>query len=493
MPRREEVSGMLRLTLTIAVVLFGAGARLGAASPAGTERNVVLFVVDDQGLDVGCYGNRAIVTPNLDRLAAEGTRFTHAFATTASCSASRSVILTGLHNHANGQYGHTHAYHHFSTFPQVRTLPVLLSQAGYRTARIGKFHVEPEALYRFDEEIPANPRSTVQMAERCREFIGARSQKPFFLYFCTTDPHRSGTFAEELPQRPDLFGNLPPGKSYPGVTPTVYEPKDVLVPPFLPDTPECRAELAQYYQSVSRIDQGLGRLRQILEEAGVWEETMLIYISDNGIAFPGAKTTVYEPGIRLPCIVRSPHQKKRGITTDAMVTWADIAPTILDFAGALPRGEPSPDSGSPPREAAFHGRSFLGILEEEETSGWDEIYASHTFHEITMYYPMRVVRTRTHKLIWNIAHPLPYPFASDLWESPTWQGAKGGERYGKRSVKAYLQRPRFELYDLGKDPDEVVNLAGDAAHAELLHRLVEKLKAFQKRTGDPWILKWDYE
>src|SRR5262245_48944324 len=106
-----------------------------ATTAAAAPRNVVLIVTDDQGQDAGCYGNRVLKTPNLDALAAEGTRFTHAFCTTASCSASRSVILTGRHNHANGHYGHQHSYHHFSSFDNVQSLPALLSRAGYRTAR----------------------------------------------------------------------------------------------------------------------------------------------------------------------------------------------------------------------------------------------------------------------------------------------------------------------------------------------------------------------
>ncbi len=285
-----------------------------------------------------------------------------------------------------------------------------------------------------------------------------------------------------MPEKPNAFGNRPQG--YPGVTPVHYDPKDVIVPPFLPDTPACRAELAQYYQSVSRMDQGLGRLVEILQKAGKYDDTMIIFISDHGMAFPGAKTNVYEPGLRSPCIVRRPQQHERGGASKAMVSWIDITPTILDFAGAL---------GG---KHKFHGRSFLAAIDERQPAGWDEIYASHTFHEITMYYPMRVVRTRRHKLIWNLAHPLPFPFASDLWAAPTWQDVyrRGTDAfYGPRTVQAYIQRPQFELYDLESDPHEAKNLAGDPEYAELLAELKGKLKAFQKRTSDPWLLKWDYE
>ncbi len=444
--------------------------------------NVVLIVSDDHGIEaLGCYGNPVVKTPNLDGLAAEGVRFTNAFCTTASCSASRSVILSGMYNHANGQYGHQHSYHHFISFENFKTLPVLLTEAGYRTARIGKYHVAPESVYKFDTALPGSGRSPVQMAQNCRDFIRSDS-KPFFLYFCMDDPHRSGEVAEDLSGKPNRFGNKAEG-GYPGIKEVRYEPKDVIVPPFLPDIPESRAELAQYYQAVSRVDQGIGRLLSILKEAGKYDDTLIIYISDNGVAFPGAKTTLYEPGMKLPCIVKRPNPQKRGIACDALVNWADLAPTILDFAGAL-----SSDN-------TFQGRSFKAVLEQEHPRGWDETYASHTFHEITMYYPMRVVRQRRYKLIWNIAHDLDYPFASDLWAASTWQATiqNGRKNYGKRVVEAYLHRPKFELYDLENDPHEVKNLADDPKHREVLEEMKAKLKVFQKRTSDPWILKWDYE
>jgi len=444
--------------------------------------NVVLIVSDDHGLEaLGCYGNSVIKTPNLDGLAAEGVRFTNAFCTTASCSASRSVILSGMYNHANGQYGHQHSYHHFISFDNFKTLPVWLTEAGYRTGRIGKYHVAPEEVYKFDVALPGNSRSPVQMAENCRNFI-REGHQPFFLYFCMSDPHRGGGVAEDLPGKPDRFGNRAKG-AYPGVKEVMYDPKDVIVPPFLPDIQECRAELAQYYQSVSRVDQGVGRLLGVLKEAGQYDNTLIIYISDNGVAFPGAKTTLYEPGMNLPCIVRRPGQRKKGITCDALINFADLAPTICDFAGAL--------SG----DNTFQGRSFRSVLEQEHPKGWDVTYASHTFHEITMYYPMRVVRERKYKLIWNIAHGLDYPFASDLWAASTWQATLRNKRkhYGKRAVEAYLHRPKFELYDLENDPHEVRNLADNPKYKTVLEELKAKLRAFQKRTQDPWILKWQYE
>jgi len=443
--------------------------------------NIILFVSDDHGLDaLGCYGNPVVKTPHMDKLAAEGVRFTRAYCTSASCAASRSVILTGLYGHATGSYGHVHDYHHFSTYETVKSLPVWLHEAGFLTARIGKYHLAPESVYRFDTILEADPRSTVEMAEACQDVIN--SSKPFFLYFCPDDPHRGHPFTPNPWYAPNRFGNRPQG--YPGVNTMAYDPEEVLVPSFLPDSPECRAELAQYYQSVSRIDQGLGRLQALLLQAGKTENTVIIYISDNGIAFPGAKTTVYEPGIRLPCIIKDPRAGyRKGLVNQAMVSWVDLAPTILDFAGIH-----YPDN-------AFHGRSFVPILGQPHPSDWHEIYAAHNFHELTMYYPMRVVREGNHKLSWNIAWRMEYPFASDLWAASTWQEVHRGHKeiFGQRKVQDYLFRSEFELYDLAIDPGESRNLAKEKSHAHTLQHLQKKLKAFQLRTKDPWQIMWDHE
>ncbi len=481
--------------LLCCLILISLAAPLAAADEP--RPNIILFVTDDMGADAGCYGNSVIKTPNLDALAKEGVRLSSAFCTTASCSASRSVILTGLFNHANAHYGHAHAYHHFSAYKTVKSLPVLLTAAGYRTGRIGKLHVEPPEVFAWETNLQGPERNPVQMAENSKAFVSYSSDQPFFLYFCTADPHRSGGHLAVDPKLPDElqpnpFGNKATG-GYAGVREIKYRPEDVLVPPFLPDTPVCRHELAQYYQSISRVDQGLGRLIEILKAAGKYDSTAIIFTSDHGIAFPGGKTTVYEGGMRVPFVVKLPGGAggqrpevpgQAGRVCNAMVSHVDLTPTILDFAGALPK------------DHTFHGRSWKDAVREENPKGWDAVNASHTFHEITMYYPMRVVRNREYKLIWNIATGLPYPFASDLWAAPAWQDRyrQGPETlYGKRTVQDYIHRPAFELYDLTKDPDETKNLARDPQHAELLKKMQAELKAFQKRTVDPWILKWDYE
>ncbi|MFH1742427.1 MAG: sulfatase, partial [bacterium] len=443
-----------------------------AAAPP--TRNVVLLIADDHGLDTPSYGNPRIKTPNLERLTREGVRFTNAFCTTASCSASRSVILTGLQNHANGQFGHAHSYNNFHTLGHILTLPHLLKVNGYTTGVIGKLHVNPASLYPFDVNISGSmlgsSRNGVAIAEKAKEFFQQNRNRPFYLHIGYVDPHRSR----------EGFGNE---SKYPGIEETVYTPSDVRVPPYLPDTPEVQAEWAEYYQAVSRLDHGIGLILDALKATGKDKDTLVIYISDNGPAFPGAKTTLYDPGIHMPMIVRSPTQTKGGIVNNAMVSWVDLMPTILDWTGTA-----GPEQYTP------HGRSFLPILEEQDPSGWDEVYFSHTFHEITMYYPSRGIRTRRYKYIHNLFPELTFPHASDLYASKTWQGIlkRKDKRMGVRSVQDYLYRPREEIYDLERDPNEVNNVAGDAEYAQVLADLRQKTLAFRERTSDPWLILNNY-
>lgn len=453
--------------------------------------NIVMIVADDHGLDaIGAYGNSVVKTPNLDFLAKEGARFTNAFSTVSSCSPSRSVMLSGLQNHANGMYGLQHDIHHFTSFDKVQSLPVRLSEGGYQTARVGKYHLGPDSVYEFDtvlskgaaNDMNSMARSPVEMAEISKAFI-EQSEQPFFLYFASDDPHRAFPF-ETYPE-PNRFGNRERG--YPGITPVSYDPKDVIVPDYLPDTLAARREIAEYYQAISRLDQGIGRLIEVLKETGKYDNTVIVYLSDNGIAFPGAKTNLYDAGIHLPLIVRVPGNKQAGRALHQMISWTDITPTLLDYAGLLGTQGNSFDS--------FHGKSFKVVMENHQATGFDEVYASHTFHEVMMYYPIRMVRNTQYKLLWNIAYKLDFPSTHDLQESLIWQETMRSNRdhYGPRSLKTFFHRAEFELYDIKSDPLELNNLANSKEHKAVFTELLQKIKDFQQNTGDPWFRKWRYK
>jgi len=440
----------------------------GLQAAVAETRNVLLIVADDQGRDLGVYGNPVLRTPNLDALAARGTLFTNAFATVSSCSPSRSVIYTGLYSHSNGMYGLAHDVHNQHLLPTVRTLPQYLKAAGYRTGLVGKKHILPESALPFDEELaPERPgnRDVAFMAGEARKFISRSGGKPFLLIVGYSDPHRA----------PENFGNT---QTWPQVARATYDPAKIGVPAHLPDLPEVRRDLAQYYESVSRLDSGVGLLLNVLRDTKHEGDTLVVYLSDNGRAFPGAKTTLYDEGIHLPLIVASPAQSRRGVRNNAMVSWVDITPTILDWAHA-----------AAPRDQQLAGRTLLPILEQADPPGWDRVFASHSFHEIQQYYPMRALRTREYKYILNIAAPLEFPIAGDIVSSPTWQvvAARPSVGLGARTLQAFLHRPAEELYDLRQDPSEVRNLAADPAHREVLERMRAEMTKFRAETHDPWL------
>jgi N-sulfoglucosamine sulfohydrolase len=453
-------------TLTLLAAALLAGPLLAADGP---RRNVVLLIADDLGLQVGCYGDKAAKTPNIDALAASGTRFTHGFASVASCSPSRATLVTGLPTHQCGQYGLAHATHNAHTFRDVQSVPKLLKAAGYRTGVIAKLHVQPPEVYPWDAEIRNNGRNGAVIAAEAKKFLEASGDKPYFLLVGFTDPHRAKRG----------FDSANPLKGVPTFT---FDPKSLPLPYHIPDQPDARADLADYYGSVARLDFGVGAVLQVLKDTKHLDDTLVIFLSDNGIPFPGAKTTLYDAGVHLPLIVRAPSQKSKGVVNDAMASWTDIAPTILDWAGVKPA-------------AAMGGKSLLPILEKEDAKDREVVFGSHQFHEITMYYPMRMVRTRTHKLIVNLAHPLPFPSASDLYNSGTWQGIlnRNDTMVGRRSREAFEHRPREEMFDLAKDPDELKNVAADPAYADTLKELKARLHDWQVATKDPWLVKERYE
>ncbi|MEH3108166.1 MAG: sulfatase [Sphingomonas fennica] len=457
MDRRRLLQGM-------AGVAAVAAAPAALAQAPRRQRNVLLLISDDQGLDLGCYGV-PIRTPRLDRLAREGTRFTHGFAAVSSCSPSRAVINTGLYTHQNGMYGLNHDVHHQSLLPGILTLPALLRAAGYATALVGKKHVGPDSAFPYEAELVperSGIRDVRELSVAATSFIRSTDDRPFFVTVAYSDPHRAAVD----------YGN---DRRWPGVAPAVYDPRRVPIPSHLPDLPAVRQDLAEYYESLSRLDTGVGMILDDLAATDRADDTLVIFLSDNGRPFPGAKTNLYDPGLHLPLIVRAPGRP--AAVNDAMVGWTDIAPTVLDWAGVAPPAYP------------LSGKSLLPILGATGDPARDAIFASHDFHEINQYYPMRAVRTKTHSYILNLAHPLPYPIAGDVAGSPSWKAiaADPAIRLGQRTQAAYLQRPAEELYDLTRDPLELDNRATDPALAALKATLAARLLAMRTATKDPWL------
>jgi N-sulfoglucosamine sulfohydrolase len=260
----------------------------------------------------------------------------------------------------------------------------------------------------------------------------------------------------------------------------LYIQGKLVLPFYIPDINESREEYAQYAQAVSRLDLGIGRLLELLHKSGQWEQTVVIYLSSTGPDFPGVQNNMDEENLHMPLLIKPAFYNQKNRVCDAMVSMVDVLPSILDISGVLYGDE------------LLHGRSFGKVMFEAHPDSWDEVYASHTFDEITAYYPMRSIENRQYKLIWNIAWPLTYPLSNSIRTSATWHGivtSKNPEILGK-SLNFFFHRPEFELYDLLKDPQEIYNQADNPENREIFESLKRKLKDFLVRTNDPWIVSW---
>jgi arylsulfatase A-like enzyme len=434
---------------------------LVAAQPAARP-NVVLIIADDMAWDdSGAYGNSKVRTPNIDRLAREGMKFTRAFVAISSCSPSRASMITGRYPH------NTDAEQlHWPLPAEQTTFVEQLKAAGYWAAASGKWHMGEAIKNRFDlvddpgeAGFQTDPKTGKMLAKDDSGAAGwlpvmrqRPKDKPFFLWFAALDPHRD--YAENSIANP-------------------HQPANVNVPPHLPDTPEVRSELALYYDEITRLDDNVGKVMAELERQGVADNTLILFISDNGRPFPGAKTTMYDTGIHTPLLARWPQGIKRGTVATGLISSVDLAPTILQLASvAIP--------------ATVQGRSFAPILKNPKAKIRDAIFAEKNWHDYEDR--VRAVRTERFKYIRNDFPDLAGTPSADAGRSPTMDAMRRLHKAGKLTeLQARIfqkPRPAEELYDVLVDPREVNNLAENPRYANMLAQLREKLNAWGRETDD---------
>ncbi|XP_070580306.1 N-sulphoglucosamine sulphohydrolase-like [Ptychodera flava] len=459
-------------------------------------KNVLVIVGDDAGFETQVYNNTVCKTPNINDLAKRSVVFKNAYTVVSSCSPSRSAILSGLPQHQNGMYGLHQGYHHFMSFDEVQSLPLILKKAGVRTGIIGKKHVGPESVYPFDfaeteenNSILQVGRNITRIRELVEQFLSSNKTSPFFLYVAFHDPHRCGHTHPEYGNFCEKFGNGEPGMGLiPDWKPIIYKPDDVELPYFVQDTPAARSDIAAQYTTISRLDQGIGLVLKELQKAGFQDNTLVLYTSDNGIPFPNGRTNLYEPGMAEPMLVSSPLVTKRwGQESTAMASTLDIVPTVLDWFNIS-----YPTYKLLKKPVKLTGKSLLPVLTEEPTTGWDTVFASHNLHEITMYYPMRVVRHKNFRLIQNLNYRMPFPIDQDFYLSPSFQDllnrTEGHQPlHWTKTLHDYYYRSEWELYNLNTDPLEITNLVNDKSCSDILKDLKGRLLSWQQETEDPWM------
>lgn len=461
----SDYSTMNRYTIALfCLSLFALTSAFGGqylAQPVNRP-NIVLIIADDQAWDdSGAYGNKKIRTPNIDRLAREGMKFNRAFVAISSCSPSRSSLITGRYPHSTDA-----EQLHWPLPAEQVTFVEKLKAAGYWTAASGKWHLGDYVRNRFDlvddpgeAGFQTDPRTGKMLAKDDSGAAGwlptlrqRPKDKPFFCWFAALDPHR------------DYVENS---------IPNPHRPADVIVPPYLPDTPEVRRELALYYDEIARLDGHIGSVMTELEQQGVADNTLILFISDNGRPFPRAKTTLYDSGIKTPLIARWPKKIRRGAVANGLVSSVDLAPTILQLSGL-------------PIPPAVQGKSFATMLTNPGAKTRREIYAEKNWHDYEDR--ARAVRTERFKYIRNDYPDLPLTTSADSGRSPTMDAIRrlrdAGGLTPEQSRIFRTPRPTEELYDVIADPHEFKNLAADPRHAGTLAALREKLNQWGRETND---------
>jgi len=420
----------------------------------------VFIIADDVNWnDIGPYGNKTVRTPNIDLLAKDGMLFTQAFLTTSSCSPSRTSIISGLYPH------NTDAEQLSWPLPEgKKTFVKQLQNSGYWTGLAGKHHLGSSVNDDFDtiyemqwKDAPLGlDRRLVGDGSGCDEWVkllrSREKDKPFFTWLASFDAHRP---------------------FYEGIIDNPHNPEDVILPPYHPDTDQVRKDYALYYDEISRLDSYVGKVISELEKQGVADNTLILFITDNGRAFPRDKTTLYEGGIKTPWIVKWPSKVKPGTRSDHLVSSIDIAPTLMKIAGLEPLAE-------------FEGLDFTSLLSENAAPIRDEIYAEDHFHDFEDY--TRAIRTSSYKYIKNFYPDLPNTPSADVIRDLTWKSMLVEKENGtltEAQLRCFqIPRPTEELYDISSDPNELNNLAQHELHQGTLLDMRGRLKRMREKTND---------
>ena len=430
-----------------------------SSSAMAAERpHIVCYIADDFGVaDSGCYGHPFVRTPHIDRLAAEGMRFTRAFAGSPTCAPSRSIFYTGLMSARTGAHPN-----HWGVNPGTKSIAHYLADAGYHVAVLNKVHVKPYDSFPFEavkagktQERGGGKEIDPAVLDRWLTMrLANHPDQPLCLFLCDNNTHL-----------------VWPDDSHPGSA-------QIEIPPYLPDSPTTRASLGRYYTEVECLDDRVGECVEVLRKHDIFDESLFVFTADQGPAWLHGKWTLYDPGIHVPLIARWPGSVKTRTVSDAIVSLVDLTPTLVQVGG-----------GTVP--AGLDGRSFVPSLKDASVSHRSEVFATHTGDGEMNNYPCRAIRTGRYKLIWNLRPDLTYTThltkAAGKDRRNVWD-AWATERKTNPSIgvpmDAYQTRPEFELFDLKSDPNELSNLASVAEYQDVFNQLKNRLSAWMDAQND---------
>lgn len=461
---------LLALFLNACAAPIGLGQPLDQASQTLTRPNIILITAEDLGPRLGFLGDNVAVTPNLDRLASQSVVFTHAFTTAGVCSPSRAALITGIHQTSIGAHNmRTSSYGEnmdegqpYRAVPpaNVKAFPELLRAAGYYTTNDFKTD------YQF-----GNAFTIWDQNRKGADWNDREPGQPFFAMINHEVTHEGRTWPLDtdhslhpvVPRRMELNAQIDAAKDF-----ELTDPASVQIPSYWPDTPAVRGNLARFYDNIRVMDGQVGKLLARLEKEGRFADSIIIFTTDHGDGLPRHKRTIFDSGTRVPFMVRFPDGYGAGTLRDDLVSFVDIAPTILSWVGAeVPAG--------------VQGRNLFG-----DPAPSAVFMAGDRFDEVPQRF--RGVREQRWHYIRYMSDTPVIPSLQYQNVNPIMREMRRLQGEGGLSPlqSAYLvgPAPREFLFDTLADPDEVSNLAGDPLLATLKRRLSARLDRWMVESGD---------
>ncbi len=421
---------------------------------AQEKPNVLIVIADDCSYyDIGCFGSQNHRTPNIDKLAQEGLKFNNAFNSNSMSAPTRMSLYTGIYSVKHGGYPNGTITH---VKPGTKSIPHYLGDLGYRVGLSGKTHIRPDECFPFEEvkgfKKNCNGEDTSYTLDGVTEFIGRSNTQPFCLVVASINPHAPWT-----------------GKPR---NPNTYNAAQLELPPYWVDTPETREEYMNYLHEVDLLDQEVGDVVQVLKDKNQFDNTLIIFVSEQGTKHAGAKWTVWNPGTKSAMVAYWKGKIAAGRETSALVQYEDITPTLIDLAG-----------GTVP--SVIDGKSMKNLLMGNTDEHLDYVFCVHNnLPAGDDGYPIRSVSDGKYKLVWNLTPHKTYSVVANQNAAYYLSWKAVDSDHARFIVNRYENRPEFEFYDVENDIFELTNLVGDAQHAERISNLKNVLKTWMESKGD---------
>lgn len=432
------------------------------------QPNFLILLGDDISADsIGCFGSpNPNTTPNIDKLASEGIRFSNMFVSEAICAPARAELYTGLQPHRNGCM-----QNHHPTKKGTKSVVHHLKKLGYRVGLTGKRHFSPKSVYPFEfvEGFPQNCNAKKRHDENwggVEEFMTRDTDQPFCLFICSIHAHAPWDAGDS----------------------SHWKLSDIKLPPHFADTVETRHYYREHLAEVRLFDQQVGKARALLEQHELDQTTAMLVLDENGAGMPCGKWSTYDWGVRSACVVWWPGARQHAATSEALVQYCDVLPTLIEAAG-----------GKIP--ASLDGRSMLPLIAGKRKSHRDRSFFVYNSGPEGPPFATRAATDGRFKLIWNLTPDNqfavrvingfdygykdtkdPNRHVRKIYRS--WLASAEHDQAASNAVHRFREQPEFQLFDLNSDPYELNNLAEDAKHRATLQDLKASISDWMKQQGD---------